>query len=87
MKYWRGRKISSFTKEELEDEINYIYTLAEEKKYKEISRLSGAYKKKRDWHTFNKISVLAATNIEDYLRDDKDYFKLKELQKRYKEML
>tara|TARA_R100000664_G_C2640422_1_gene65696 strand:+ start:215 stop:490 length:276 start_codon:yes stop_codon:yes gene_type:complete len=82
--YWRGKKIETYTKDELEKEIEYAYKVAEELKNNEIAKLSKSYKENNNWNLFNEISSLAATNIEDYIRTRKLFPQLRELKSTYK---
>ena len=84
MVFWNGKEIENYTKDELEREINNSYDIADAIRWREIGHLSSKYKITRDWKSFNEISVLAAMNIEDYIRTRKIFPEFEEIKIAYK---
>lgn len=84
MVFWRGKEIENYTKDELEQEIDFVYESAEVIKKQEIYKYVLQYKHDRSWAAFNKISATAATNIDDYIRTRKIFPELVEIIEVYK---
>ena len=84
MVFWRGKEIEEYTKDELEQEISNIYDIVDEMKWREIGHLSSKYRINRKWRLFNEIALLAATNLEDYIRTKKIFPEFEEIKTVYK---
>ena len=85
MTLWKGKHIESYTRIQLEKEINNIYKLAETIKSGELWKQVYKYEHGgRSWEDFNSISSIAATNIEDYIRTRGLFPELEEIKTTYK---